>query len=56
MDCHTDTNPVVVGLSLQWPTDIVKGISGHVSLIQVAYGNVVYLIQVSYCHLTHLVL
>jgi len=54
MDRHTDANPVVVGLSLQWPTDIMKGVSGHVSLIQVAYGNVVYLIQVSHCHLAHL--
>ncbi|KAF8833122.1 hypothetical protein BDN67DRAFT_986235, partial [Paxillus ammoniavirescens] len=45
MNCHTDVNPVVVGLSVQWPLDVMQDITGHVSLIQVAYEDVVYLIQ-----------
>ena len=47
MNHHTDENPVVVALSVQWPLDIMKAVAGCVSLIQVAYQGVVYLIQVS---------
>lgn len=45
---HSDVNPVVVGLSMQWPLDVMKGVAGRVSLIQVAFEGVVYLIQVSH--------
>ena len=44
MNHHTDENPVVVALSVQWPLDIMKAVAGCVSLIQVAYQGVVYLI------------
>lgn len=46
MNHHTAENPVIVGLSLQWPFDAMRGVAGPVSLIQVAYDNMVYLIQV----------
>ena len=48
MNNHSEANPVVVGLSLQWPFNVVKGTPGCVSLIQIAYENTVYLIQVGY--------
>ena len=48
MNHHTDENPVVVALSVQWPLDIMKAAAGRVSLIQVTYQGVVYLIQVSH--------
>jgi hypothetical protein len=52
MNHHTEENPVVVALSVQWLLDIMKASAGRVSLIQVAYQGVVYLIQVSHIILT----
>lgn len=46
MATHSATHPVVVGLALSWPVDTQSGIHGRVALIQIAYEQTVFLIQV----------
>ena len=50
MSHHSPTSPIVVAFGIQWPIDPATGKEGHVSLIEIAYQETVYLIKVSSKH------